>query len=170
VHLKQAPSGWTFTPETDGFTVAGPALPVGTDAVWSVTIDKLPADAAELLFKTIETYGDGEIVRWIDEPQAGPARAGSIPAPSVKLAPAARVARPVPTPSATVASTPAPSVVSVDEAPAPPLSSDGGWRDLVAGRRAGRGGGGRDPRRSSSSAAAGRPSRPRPSRRRPDPP
>ena len=125
VHLKQAPSGWTFTPETDGFTVAGPALPVGTAAVWSVTIDKLPADAAELLFKTIETYGDGEIVRWIDEPQAGQPEPDH-PAPSVKLAPAAPGSAASPTPSATVASTPAPSVVaSVDEAPAP-VSSDGG--------------------------------------------
>jgi uncharacterized protein YcnI len=123
VRLKQAPQGWTFTPETDGFTVAGPALPVGMDAVWSVVIEKLPADATELLFKTIETYGDGEIVRWIDEPQAGQPEPDH-PAPAVKLGGAAPAS---PTPSATAAPTnaqPTPAA-SIDEAPAPADSSGG---------------------------------------------
>jgi uncharacterized protein YcnI len=126
VHLKQAPTGWTFTPETDGFTVAGAALPKGTDAVWSVVIDKLPADATELLFKTIETYGDGEIVRWIDEPQAGQPEPDH-PAPSVKLAAAAPGTAGSPTPAATTAPTSQPPVSAAEDlAPAPPESSDGG--------------------------------------------
>jgi hypothetical protein len=71
VHLAKAPTGWTFTTAADNFTVAGPALPKGTDAVWSVMIDKLPANATQLVFKTIETYGDGEVVRWITEQAPG---------------------------------------------------------------------------------------------------
>jgi uncharacterized protein YcnI len=127
VRLKQAPSGWTFTPETDGFTVAGPALPVGTDAVFSVIVDRLPADATELLFKTIETYGDGAVVRWITEPQAGQPEPEH-PAPALKLAPPAPGSAASPTPSATVAPTStAPTVVaSIDEAPAVGVSTDSG--------------------------------------------
>jgi uncharacterized protein YcnI len=124
VRLKQAPSGWTFTPEADGFTVGGPALSVGTDAVFSVIVDRLPADATELLFKTIETYGDGQVVRWIDEPQAGQPEPDH-PAPAVKLAPAApgSAASPTPTTAPPVA-TSEPTVAPTATAAA--ASEDGG--------------------------------------------
>jgi Domain of unkown function (DUF1775) len=71
VRLGTAPAGWNLTPGLNGFTVAGPALPVGTDAKFSVVIAQLPPAATELIFKTIETYSDGSIVRWIDETQPG---------------------------------------------------------------------------------------------------
>ena len=47
------PSGWKFTPGEDGFTIGGKALPVGTDATWSVKITKLPDGQTRLSFKTI---------------------------------------------------------------------------------------------------------------------
>ena len=88
MHLGKAPAGWTFTTAPDSFTVAGPALPVGTDAEWSVVIDKLPATATQLVFKTIETYGNGEVDRWITEQQPGQPEPEH-PAPVLKLAAAA---------------------------------------------------------------------------------
>lgn len=112
VHQGKLPPGWTFTTAPDSFTVAGPALPVGTDAQWSVVIDKLPANATQLVFKTIETYGNGEVDRWITEQQAGQPEPEH-PAPVLKLAAAAAAptsaaptsAAPAPQSSATVTAT-----------------------------------------------------------------
>jgi hypothetical protein len=84
VRLVKAPQGWKFTPAADGFTVAGKALKVGEDAVWAVRLAQLPADASSLSFKTLETYGDGEVVRWIDLPVAGQPEPEH-PAPTIKL-------------------------------------------------------------------------------------
>jgi len=87
VHQGKLPPGWTFTTAPDSFTVAGPALPIGTDAQWSVVIDKLPANATQLVFKTIETYGNGEVDRWITEQQPGQPEPEH-PAPVLTLTPA----------------------------------------------------------------------------------
>jgi hypothetical protein len=89
VRLVKAPPGWKFTPAADGFTVAGRALKVGQDAVWAVRLAQLPADAGSLSFKTLETYGDGEVVRWIDLPVAGQPEPDH-PAPTIKLKGAVR--------------------------------------------------------------------------------
>lgn len=92
MRLAKAPFGWRLSHNPDGFTVAGPALRVGQDAVFAVTVAQLPSDATELPFKTLETYGDGRVDRWIEIPEAGkPAPAN--PAPVLKLKPAT----PVPT-------------------------------------------------------------------------
>ena len=88
VRLAKAPAGWTLTATADGFTVAGAALPVGDDAVFSITITQLPANATELVFKTLETYSDGEVSRWIEVPEAGKPEPDN-PAPVLKLTPAA---------------------------------------------------------------------------------
>jgi hypothetical protein len=85
------PSGWKYTANTDGFTVGGKALKIGTDAVWSVKIAKLPADQTRLSFKTLETYGDGDVVRWIEIQEPGQAEPDN-PAPLVVLKPAASTA------------------------------------------------------------------------------
>jgi uncharacterized protein YcnI len=69
--LVRAPAGWKLAATQDGFTVAGRALPVGDDATFSVTIAQLPTDATELAFKTVETYADGKVSRWIEVPTAG---------------------------------------------------------------------------------------------------
>jgi hypothetical protein len=111
VRLVKAPTGWKFTAAADGFTVAGKALKVGEDAVWKVRLAKLPAGAASLSFKTLETYGDGEVVRWIDLPVAGQPEPDH-PAPTIKLKGAVKT---VPaSPSATPASS---------EAAAPPATT-----------------------------------------------
>lgn len=70
VNLAKAPAGWKLTPSEGGYTVGGKALATGTDAVYSITVTQLP-DAKSLVFKTIETYGDGSVDRWIELPSGG---------------------------------------------------------------------------------------------------
>jgi hypothetical protein len=106
--------------EADAFTVAGPALPVGTDAIFSFVIDQVPYDATELVFKAILTYTDGTPERWIDETVAGQP-APQHPAPILKLAPAPSGPPPTTTPPAPTTENPSPPVN-----PAAPPSDDGG--------------------------------------------
>jgi LPXTG-motif cell wall-anchored protein len=105
VKLVKAPKGWKFSAAADGFTIAGPALKVGQDAVFAVRLAQLPADATSLSFKTLETYSDGDIVRWIELPQDGQPEPDH-PAPTIKLKGAVKTvpASPSPSPSATPAS------------------------------------------------------------------
>jgi LPXTG-motif cell wall-anchored protein len=109
VRLVKAPKGWKFTSAADGFTVAGQALKVGEDAVFAVRLAQLPTDATTLSFKTLETYGDGEISRWIELPQEGQAEPDH-PAPTIKLKGAVK--------SAPASPSAAPSSPVVDSAPA----------------------------------------------------
>lgn len=123
VRLAAAPPGWTFSTAADGYTVTGPALPVGKDAVHSVVVAQLPANATELVFKLVESYSDGKVSRWIEVPEAGKPEPEN-PAPVLKLAPAAA---PVPSPAAsTPPSSPAAPVVSATPPadPAPTASSE----------------------------------------------
>lgn len=101
-------------PVSDGFTVAGPVLKVKTDAQFTVKIAQLPAAAKVLVFKTLVTYGNGDIDRWIGS------AADSNPAPFVSLTPA---------PSATAAS-PSPSAIVTTTVSSPAVtgsSSNTGW-------------------------------------------
>ncbi|MFF2847914.1 DUF1775 domain-containing protein [Streptomyces sp. NPDC058001] len=109
VSLDSAPKGWKFKATADGYAVAGPKLPVGTDAVHKVTVRQLP-DADELAFKAVETYSDGEVSRWIELPSGD--KEPAQPAPLLKLkaaAPGAAPLSPSPTASPTAPSTPPPS-------------------------------------------------------------
>ena len=123
VTLVKAPAGWKFTANSDGFTVGGKALKIGTDAVWSVKIAKLPAGKTTLDFKTLETYGNGDVDRWIEIQEPGQDEPDH-PAPQLKLK-----AGPSAAPSTAASS--APAVVSPSAAPATttvtaPASSDSG--------------------------------------------
>lgn len=115
------PSGWTFTVNADGFVVGGKALASGKDAEWKVKVAKLPDGETRLSFKTLETYADGEVSRWIEiqeegeeesehpaplitlkpGPSTAPATASAAPGPS------ASSAAPVATPAATIQAEPA---------------------------------------------------------------
>ncbi|MFC7279739.1 DUF1775 domain-containing protein [Paractinoplanes rhizophilus] len=118
VSLVKAPAGWKLTPSADGFTVGGPALKIGQDAVWQVKIAKLPDGRTRLSFKTLETYGDGKVVRWIEIQQPGQDEPDH-PAPLVTLKPAAAGA-PGAAPSAGAAPAPASgSAAASGSAPAP---------------------------------------------------
>ncbi|MER6782439.1 MULTISPECIES: DUF1775 domain-containing protein [unclassified Streptomyces] len=90
--LKDAPKEWKFTATADGYTIGGPALPTGTDAEYSVTVRQLP-DEKSLAFKTLETYGDGKVSRWIEVPTDG--EKVDNPAPVLELKAAAPGAKPI---------------------------------------------------------------------------
>jgi uncharacterized protein YcnI len=86
VTLVTGPSGWTLTPgAAGGFTLAGPALAKGDDANLSVKVKQLP-NAPQVTFKVVQTYSDGEVVRWIELTGAD-GKEPDNPAPIVKLAP-----------------------------------------------------------------------------------
>jgi uncharacterized protein YcnI len=102
VRYLDGPPGWTFTTTTDGYTVAGPALPAGQDATYRIKITKLP-DATSVAFKTLQFYSDGCVDRWIETAPAG-APEPENPAPVLALAPAP-AAQPTTTAAATVTST-----------------------------------------------------------------
>ncbi|MFF9010301.1 DUF1775 domain-containing protein [Streptomyces goshikiensis] len=105
--LKDAPKDWKLTATADGYTIGGPVLATGTDAEYSVTVRQLP-DEKSLAFKTLETYGDGKIDRWIEVPAGG--EKVDNPAPLLELkaaAPGAKLIAPAPSPSSAAPSAPA---------------------------------------------------------------
>lgn len=117
VSLVKAPSGWTFQATADGFTVGGKKLPSGQDAEWKVKVAKLPDGQTRLSFRTLETYADGEVSRWIEIQEEGKDEPEN-PAPLIKLKPGPSAAPA--TSAAPVASSPssAPGTSSVPSAPA----------------------------------------------------
>jgi hypothetical protein len=86
VSLISGPAGWALSPAADGYTVAGPALPVRQDARYVLRLAQLPDTAAVLTFKTLVTYSDGHVDRWIEEPTAANPSPDH-PAPTVSLRP-----------------------------------------------------------------------------------
>ncbi|MFI1047669.1 DUF1775 domain-containing protein [Streptomyces griseoruber] len=110
VTLVEAPKGWKFRATSDGYTLGGPKLAVGTDAEYKVGVRQLP-DAKEIAFKTVETYSDGEVSRWIELPGGG--AEPEQPAPVLKLKAAAPGATPVsPGPAASESAAATPSATA----------------------------------------------------------
>jgi periplasmic copper chaperone A len=73
----------------------GTVLP-GQFQEFPVSLGRLPATDAKLVFKAVQTYSSGEVVRWIDVEQEGGARPEH-PAPTLS------VAAPAPPPAAPIA-------------------------------------------------------------------
>lgn len=127
VTLKDAPREWKLTATPDGYAIGGAALPTGTDAEYSITVRQLP-DEKTLAFKTLETYGDGKVSRWIEVPANG--EKVDNPAPLLVLKAAAPGARPIaqspsPGPSATPSVQPSTAAPSAPVAAAnPPVASE----------------------------------------------
>ncbi|MET7451987.1 DUF1775 domain-containing protein [Streptomyces sp. NPDC005574] len=95
VTYGEGPKGWKFTAGDDGYTVGGPELDAGENATYSIVVKQLP-DAKELTFKTLQTYSDDRVDRWI-----GLDENSENPAPVLKLRAAAPGAKPVgPSPTA----------------------------------------------------------------------
>ncbi|MFC4495182.1 DUF1775 domain-containing protein [Streptomyces ovatisporus] len=92
VTYKEGPDGWKLKPSDEGYTVEGPKVGVGQNASYSISVRQLP-DAEELAFKTLQSYDDGRVDRWIEVPQEGKAEPET-PAPVLKLAPAESGASP----------------------------------------------------------------------------
>src|SRR4051812_21980766 len=85
VTYVSGPSGWAVGPggSSGGFTLSGPALTKGEDAVVSVKVKTLP-DAPQVTFKVVQSYSDGDVERWIELPGPDGAEPDK-PAPIVKL-------------------------------------------------------------------------------------
>ncbi|MEU8744901.1 DUF1775 domain-containing protein [Streptomyces sp. BPPL-273] len=120
VTLAEGPKGWKLKATGDGYTVAGPALKAGVDAEHKIKVRQLP-DVEEIAFKTVETYSDGEVSRWIELPSGGDK--SEQPAPLLELEAAAPGAKPVaPSPSEkpsdSAAPSPSPSATESDVAAA----------------------------------------------------
>ncbi|MEV2211958.1 DUF1775 domain-containing protein [Streptomyces sp. NPDC050997] len=127
VTLDEGPKGWKLTATDDGYTVGGPALKSGIDAEHKIKVRQLP-DAKQLAFKTVETYSDGEISRWIELPTGG--KEPEQPAPVLTLkaaAPGAKPVEPSPSQSATpsaAASAPSAPSAEATKADSSPAASD----------------------------------------------
>ncbi|RBY76765.1 hypothetical protein DQ238_17010 [Geodermatophilus sp. TF02-6] len=122
VTLASGPTGWALAPTGDGFQVTGPALAVGEDADYSVTVAQLPAGTTELVFPTVVRYTDGSEDAWIEQAASG-APEPEMPAPVLTVAPgapapatSAATSAPASTPatSSAAASTPATAVAAGD--------------------------------------------------------
>jgi uncharacterized protein YcnI len=70
------------------------AIKPGQFQEFDVSLGPLP-EADQMIFKALQTYSDGTVVRWIDEPVAG--TEPEHPAPVLKLAPAAATGGTAPT-------------------------------------------------------------------------
>ncbi len=116
VTLATAPPGWRLLPTRDGVTIGGRALPVGRDATVALMVARLPTGRTRLPFRTIETYGDGTINRWIEVGRQGADRPRK-PAPVLRLRSAGAVSAPTEaTGTATPSSTPDPAVAATGPA------------------------------------------------------
>jgi Domain of unkown function (DUF1775) len=133
VTLVTGPSGWALSPAASGYLVAGPALPAGTDAAYQIRIAQLPTNAETLAFKTLQTYTDGRIDRWIDIPTSAVPEP-EMPAPILHITGAVPATTPptaTPTPEQT--SAPAPNTSEpTSAAPEQPGSALGWWLGVAA--------------------------------------
>ena len=98
-------AGWTYTVEktklatpikvhdneisevVSKITWTGGTIKPGEFNEFEVSVGPLPSDADSITFKALQTYSNGEIVRWIEEPSAG--SEPEHPAPVLKLTKAA---------------------------------------------------------------------------------
>lgn len=100
--MPQDVPGWTVTveksPLAKPLTIHGKQINEAvTKVTWSggkigpgkfqqfpVSVGKLPENAEQMVFKSIQTYDNGEVVRWIEEAKEGAAEPQN-PAPVLKL-------------------------------------------------------------------------------------
>jgi uncharacterized protein YcnI len=61
----------TFTTAVSEVDWTGGSIPVGQYQDFQISVDPLPTDTGQLVFKAVQTYSNGDIVRWIDLTQAG---------------------------------------------------------------------------------------------------
>lgn len=74
----------TITDAVSEITWSGGRIRSGEYQDFDVAFGQLPHDTEQLGFKTLQTYSDGKVVRWIEETQKG-AEEPESPAPVLKL-------------------------------------------------------------------------------------
>ncbi|MFE7836451.1 DUF1775 domain-containing protein [Streptomyces sp. NPDC057474] len=134
ITYKEGPDGWKFAPTSRGYTVSGAKLAVGEDVEYVVTVRQLP-DAKSLVFKTLQSYSDGKVDRWIEleEESEGDGHGHGHPAPRLDLkaaAPGAEVVSPTPSEEPTTASpSPSPETSAKTATPSAEPAADSGDGD-----------------------------------------
>ncbi|MGP4011158.1 DUF1775 domain-containing protein [Streptomyces sp. 4N124] len=143
VTYGEGPKGWKFAATDDGYTVKGPAVKTGEDAEYSVVVRQLP-DAKELAFKTLQTYSDGKIDRWIElSESSGGGHGNEAPVLELKAAaPGAKPVSPSPSESESPSASPTPTAEETDISPSPQAAdtekgddgglSAGAWTGIIA--------------------------------------
>ncbi|MGH3883506.1 MAG: YcnI family protein [Pseudonocardiaceae bacterium] len=76
-----------ITETVSKITWTGGTIAPGTFEEFDVSLGPLPTDTDQLVFKALQTYDNGEVVRWIDTAPPGAAEPEH-PAPVLKLTPA----------------------------------------------------------------------------------
>ncbi|MBR7829212.1 YcnI family protein [Actinospica sp. MGRD01-02] len=116
----------TFTTAVNEIDWTGGTIQPGQYQDFQISVDPLPSDTTQLAFKAVQTYSNGDVVRWIDlSTSANPDP--DHPAPVLTLTPAASATA---TASSTTGATSADAVGSTGS----PSSSDGfGVAGLVLG-------------------------------------
>ncbi|WP_369228323.1 YcnI family protein [Streptomyces sp. R39] len=113
----------TITEAVSEVTWTGGKIGAGQYEDFDVAFGQLPEDTGRLTFKTLQTYSDGKVVRWIEQAQSGGDEPEN-PAPTLKLTAAGDAA----------AASSAPAAKTGAEATAAADSSDSTARGLgVAG-------------------------------------
>ncbi|UIX29669.1 YcnI family copper-binding membrane protein [Streptomyces sp. GQFP] len=74
----------TITDAVSEITWSGGKIEEGEYEDFDVAFGQLPDDTGQLAFKTLQTYSDGNVVRWIETPQTGQEEPEN-PAPSLQL-------------------------------------------------------------------------------------
>lgn len=131
VTYKEGPTGWKFAATSDGYSVKGPAVKVGGDVELTVAVRQLP-DAKELVFKTLQSYSDGKVDRWIElgESDDGHGHGHGNEAPVLELKAAAPGAASVsPTPRVSVSPIPTQTPTLTPTAESTPQAADTGAED-----------------------------------------
>jgi uncharacterized protein YcnI len=118
-----------FTSAIDEVSWSGGRIEPGEYQDFSLSADPLPENADQVVFKAVQTYSDGDVVRWIDTPGPGDAEPEH-PAPVLHLTAGTADA------SATEGDGSSPSMhmqmqMQTSQA-APTSSSSAGWPGIVA--------------------------------------
>jgi uncharacterized protein YcnI len=77
----------TFTTAVSEIDWTGGSIPPGEYQDFQISVDPLPTDTTQLVFKAVQTYSDGDVVRWIDLSTSGDSDPEH-PAPVLTLTPA----------------------------------------------------------------------------------
>jgi uncharacterized protein YcnI len=81
--VPQAPSGWTAAVTADKIVFSGGSISGDDDVEFPVKVAQLPKSNT-IVFKALQTYSNGDVVRWIDQAaEGGPEPAH--PAPTLNL-------------------------------------------------------------------------------------
>jgi hypothetical protein len=131
VTYTDGPKDWKLTREERTFTVSGPAVATGKDAEFAVTIRQLP-NTESLVLKTLQTYSDGRIDRWIEREESTGHGHGNAAAPRLDLKPAA--ARVSPSATAKDTSSPSSSSSATTQTPSNTAGPDTDRKDAAAQR------------------------------------